>query len=145
LLKHLFCNVAPTGLFIQYIFSFYYQYFATQWLITFSDKPLLAVHFQIFKSSNFQICISSHYIPHNLPRHIRQPVTPALETVRKPLMIQAHQRQYRCMKIMHVHRVFYDVVTKIIRFAVNARLYAAACHPDGKAAGVVVAAIIVFG
>ena len=60
-------------------------------------------------------------------------------------MVYTQLVQYRCMEIMHVYRVVYDIVAQFICFAVNyAGFYAAAGHPNAEAAGVVVAAVIGF-
>ena len=49
------------------------------------------------------------------------------------------------MEIMHMNGVGSNVITKIICFAVYARLYTTACHPNGKGPWVMIAAIIVRG
>lgn len=49
------------------------------------------------------------------------------------------------MKIIDVNRIFGDVVAKFVRFAVNTRLDTAASHPNGEAAGVVVATVHLSG
>ena len=49
------------------------------------------------------------------------------------------------MKIMHMHGVFDNVVTKIIGFAIHARFYSATCHPHRKTTRVMIPSVIVFG
>ena len=38
------------------------------------------------------------------------------------------------MKIVHMHTILYNVISEVICFAINARFYTAASHPNGKAA-----------
>ena len=49
------------------------------------------------------------------------------------------------MKVMHVHRIFHNIVSKFVGLPINYTwLYASDGHPDTEAAGMVVAAIVGF-
>src|SRR5439155_20045794 len=75
--------------------------------------------------------------------HIGKPKIAALKPIRKPEVVDAQALENGGLQIMHVHRVFGDVVPVVVGLAErNARLYAAAGQPDGEAAAVVIAAII---
>src|SRR4029079_9923917 len=59
------------------------------------------------------------------------------------LVVHAHRLQQGGVEVVDVHGVTGDVVSKVIRFAIDhAFLNAAAGHPDGEAAGVMVASEI---
>ena len=61
-------------------------------------------------------------------------------------MIDAQAVEDGRLQIVHVDRIFGDVVSVVVGLAErDAGLDPAACHPDGKAAPVVVAAIVVGG
>ena len=63
--------------------------------------------------------------------NIGQAVIAPLETMGQSFMIDAHGMQYGGMKIVYVDRVFNNVVTKLIRFAVrDSTLNAAACKEN---------------
>jgi hypothetical protein len=65
---------------------------------------------------------------------------------RQTLVIDSKALQDRGVQIVHVNWILGDVVTKIVRRAVNeARLYPSASHPDAEAAGMVIAAVVFFG
>src|SRR5688572_14443077 len=49
------------------------------------------------------------------------------------------------MKIVYMHRVFLNIITKFISFAIYPGLNAAAGHPYGKTAWMMVPSIVVFG
>src|SRR5258706_451099 len=67
---------------------------------------------------------------------IREAELPALETVGQLLVIDAEQVQDGGLEVMHMHRVFYRVEGKLVRFAVaEARLHARARHPHRKGVG----------
>ena len=87
------------------------------------------------------LCYNTLY---HIARHICKPVTAAEMLKCELLVLNTHKVQNGGVKIVYMHRVLNNVVTKFIRFSVNAGLYAAACHPDGEAPGVMVAAIIIF-
>jgi hypothetical protein len=70
----------------------------------------------------------------------------ALVLVEQFLMVYASQVQQGGLEIMHMHRVFYNIITKLISFSIgNARFDACSGHPHGKAAWVMVAPEVVFG
>ena len=74
-----------------------------------------------------------------------QALIEALKRKGKAFVIDAHTVHDRCVKIIHMDRVFYNVVAKVVRLAVfNPTLYSAARHPHRKALGVVVAAVVFF-
>src|SRR5262249_18031675 len=68
----------------------------------------------------------------------------ALELVRQTLVVDAEAVQDRRVQIVNVHGVVDDVVTKVVGLAVDdARLDAAAGHPDREATRVMIAAVVV--
>ena len=76
--------------------------------------------------------------------NIGQPEIPALELVRQPRVIDAQAVQHRGVQIVHVDRVARDVVAEVVGLAVaHARLDAAAGQPDGEAARMMIAAVVV--
>ena len=94
----------------------------------------------------FLVRLLRQKIMNNLPMHIREPIAPALVLVGEPFVFDAEQVEERGLEVVHMHRIFDDVVAELVRLPVGeAGLDAAAGHPDGKTAGVVVAAVIVFG
>ena len=63
--------------------------------------------------------------------NIGQAVIASLETMGQSFMIDAHGMQDSGVKIVYVDRVFNNVVTKLVRFAVrDSTLYAAACKEN---------------
>src|SRR6185369_12618358 len=80
----------------------------------------------------------------HLPVHVREPVVAALELERQPGVVDAEAMQHGRVEVVNVHCVADDVVAEIVRFAVSqSGPDAAASEPDGKAARMMVAAIIV--
>ena len=80
----------------------------------------------------------------HLAVHVGQPVVPALELVGQPRVIDAQAMEDRGVQVVDVDRVAGDVVAEVVGLAVgDAGLDAAAGQPDGEAAGVVVAAVVV--
>ena len=51
----------------------------------------------------------------HLPEHIREPHVSALVAVAESLMVETKAVQHRCMKVVHAHGVFSDVVGEIIQ------------------------------
>ena len=46
---------------------------------------------------------------------------------------------------MHMHRIFNNIIAEIISFAItDSWFYACACHPHREAAGVMIAALIIW-
>ena len=75
------------------------------------------------------------------PVNIRQPVIAALEPVNQSFMVNAQAVQNGGVKIMHMDRIFRDVVAIIIGLTVaESRFDSPSGHPDGKTARMVVAA-----
>ena len=54
----------------------------------------------------------------HFPRHIRQPEIAPLELIRQPLVIDPQAMQNRRLQIVHMHRIFGDVVAVIVGLAV---------------------------
>jgi hypothetical protein len=77
--------------------------------------------------------------------HIGEPVKSALELVGQPREIDAEAVQHRGVQIVQMCRITHEVVPEVVRFAVrDSRLDAAARHPDGEAARMVIAAVILL-
>ena len=75
--------------------------------------------------------------------YIGQAISTALMLEGEAFVVNAQQMQERGLKIMHMHGIFYDVVTQFVCLSIDcACLYAASCHPHAKAAGVVISAIV---
>ena len=79
-------------------------------------------------------------------RNIRQPV-PATQVFKNQFfMIQAQLMQNSGLKIVHMHRIFDDIVAKLVGFAIhNSWFNTTARHPDPEAARMMIASIIIFG
>jgi hypothetical protein len=61
-------------------------------------------------------------------------------------VIDAQTVQHSGVQVMNVHRVFYDVIAIIVGLSVSeSRFDAAAGHPHRKAAGMVIAAVVIGG
>ena len=74
--------------------------------------------------------------------HVGEAEIPAGAPECQFLVIEAQQRQNRCMQVVHVHFVFDRLKSKLIGRAVHiATADAAACHPHGKTVVIVIAAI----
>jgi hypothetical protein len=74
--------------------------------------------------------------------YVRQAETPALVFISKFLVVNTQLMQERCLEIVNMYGVFYNVVAKLIGLSIgNSGLHTTAGHPDGKAAGVVITAI----
>ena len=68
----------------------------------------------------------------------------ALELVRQLLVVDAQAVQNRGLQIVDVHRIRDDVVAEVVGLAVrDAGLDAAAGHPHGEAARMMIAAVVV--
>src|SRR5258705_9619176 len=81
---------------------------------------------------------------HHLPVHVGEPVVAALELEGQPGVVDAKAMQHCRVQVMNVHRVAGNVVAEIVRLAVcQPGLDAAASQPNGEAARMMVAAIIV--
>ena len=81
---------------------------------------------------------------HHVARHIGQPVVAALVLERQPGVVDAEAVQHRGMQVVDVHRLVDDVVAVVVGLtSSDPRLDAAARHPHGEAARVVVATVVV--
>ena len=78
--------------------------------------------------------------------HIRQTEAPPLKLVKQLLVVNAHQVHQSRMKIMHMHRVFDNVVTEIIGFAkAESRFDSRTRHPHRETTRMVIPPVIVGG
>ena len=76
--------------------------------------------------------------------HIRQSEAAALVEVGQAFVVNAHQPQHRRVKVVNMDAAFRDVVTEIIRLAIDeARLHTATRHPRRETARMMVAPIII--
>jgi hypothetical protein len=75
----------------------------------------------------------------DIPEHVGKPEVPALKAVRQFRMVEAHQVQDGGLQVVHVHRVFGDVVAEFVGGSERkAALDASAGHPDRERVRVVV-------
>lgn len=75
--------------------------------------------------------------------HIRQPIPSTLMLKRQPFVIDTQQVQQSSLEIVHMDRVFYDVVSEVVGLSIyGTGLYTGSRHPDGKASWMMVAAIV---
>src|SRR5688572_21307991 len=75
---------------------------------------------------------------------VSQTIMPALKLIRQLRMVNAEQMQNRRMQIMDVHRVFRNVVTEIVSYAITeALLDARTGKPYREAARVMISAVVV--
>lgn len=78
--------------------------------------------------------------------HVGQAVTSPLVLEYKLLVINPHQMHDGSLKIMHMHRIFDDIIAKIIGLTVHKSFFhARTSHPDGETARMVVAAVVIAG
>src|SRR5262245_45460723 len=81
---------------------------------------------------------------HHVPANIGKAITPALVFVDKLFVIVAKEVQHGSLKVMNMNRILDNVITQFIRFSIfDAGLHSAACHPDRKTTGMVVASEII--
>jgi hypothetical protein len=67
------------------------------------------------------------------------------EGIAETIMVNPHQVQNGRIQVADMDRVFQNVVTEFICFAVhNSTLHATTCHPDRKAFWVMIASIVGF-
>ena len=77
--------------------------------------------------------------------HIGQAKVAALIRKRQPSVVDTKAIQYRGVEIVHVDRLFNDIVAELVGAAVNdSRLYSATREPHAKATPVVIATVVVF-
>src|SRR5262245_59048498 len=75
--------------------------------------------------------------------HVGQPEVASLKAIGQPRVIDAQAMQHGGLEIMYVHAVLHNVVAIVVGFAVaDARLDAAASHPEREAAAMMVAAVV---
>ncbi len=85
----------------------------------------------------------SQNVLHHFAMDIRQPEMPALELVSQALVVDAQAVQQRRLQIVDMHRVLHDVVAIVVGLAqADAGLDAASGNPHGKAARMMVSAIV---
>jgi hypothetical protein len=83
---------------------------------------------------------------YDLTMNIGQAIASALVLEGQFFVINAHQVHNGCLKIVDMHRVFLDVIAKIVGLTKHKTLFhPGSCHPNRVAARVMVAAIIVAG
>src|SRR3954468_1384675 len=83
---------------------------------------------------------------YQVPVYVGQAVVAALEAVDQLLVVDAHAVQERGVEVVDVDGVLDDVVAIVVGLTENgARLDAAARGPEGEAAAVLVAAVVVLG
>ena len=63
--------------------------------------------------------------------YVGQPEVAPLKFVRQPRVINAQTMQHRCIQVMHMHRIFDNVISIIIGLAVDrSRLGRTPGHPE---------------
>lgn len=76
--------------------------------------------------------------------HIGQPEAAALVEIGQAFVINAQQAQHGSVEVVHVDAAFGDVVTEIVRLAIDqAGLHAATGHPRGETARMMVTPVII--
>ena len=86
---------------------------------------------------------SCQHVCDDLAMHVGQAVVAALEFERELFVVDAELMQDRRVQVVDVDRIADDVVAVVVGFAVgDARPDAAAGHPDGEAARVMIAAVV---
>ena len=74
----------------------------------------------------------------------RQTLVQALEREGQPFIVDTQLVQHGCMQVTDGHRILQNVVAEVVRLAVRySPLDATAGQPDRKAAGMVIAAVVV--
>src|ERR1700733_1467171 len=87
--------------------------------------------------------LSNQFLDHAGWFDAGQTLVEPLVAVAEPFVIETQQVQDRGMELVDVDRVFDDVVGEIVGLAVDrAGSRAAAGHPHGEAAGMMVAAVV---
>ena len=88
--------------------------------------------------------LSENFLDH-FAMHIGQAKVAALKRERQPGVVDTKAIQYRGVEIVHVDRLFNDVVAELVGAAVNdSRLYPATREPHAEATPVVIATVVVF-
>ena len=94
---------------------------------------------------NLRPNLHKHFFDH-LTMHIRKPITATLMSKVQPLMVDPQKMQHSRLKIMHMHRIFDDIITEITCFTISdPRLNSSTSQPVSKTSGVVIPAVCFFG
>src|SRR5439155_10608759 len=81
---------------------------------------------------------------HYVAVDIGQPEVAALVLEGEPRVVDTQAMKDGRVQVVHMNRILGDVITKVVGLAeCDTRLYAAARHPDGKAAGMMIPTIVV--
>ncbi len=89
-------------------------------------------------------CRLGHQSGNHVSRNVCKPVSAALVFKGEFFVVEPHQVHYGSVEVVHMNGVFDDVVSEFVGFSVNdTGFHAAAGHPDGEAAGMVIAAVVV--
>jgi hypothetical protein len=79
----------------------------------------------------------------HLAVHVSEAEAPPLVQIGQPLVIHSQKMQHRRLKVVHVDAALSDVVAELVGGAVDqAGPHAAASHPHGEAARMVVAPVV---
>ena len=98
------------------------------------------------KSPCFIGLLSRQNIVNDVTMYISQPIPPTLQFISESLVIDTQEMHQSSLKIVDMNGVFSYIVAKIIGFAVcYSFFHPCTRHPDTKAFGVMIPAIIVFG
>src|SRR5262245_18380576 len=88
---------------------------------------------------------SCQHIPHNVSMDVGQPEMPTLEFVGEFCMVNSQAVHHRGVEVVDIHRVFHNVVTEVIGFTIgDATFDASTGHPQGKAARMMIATVVVL-
>ena len=80
---------------------------------------------------------------YDMAAYIGKPVTSSLVFVNKFFMVITKEVQYRRLKIVNMNRIFDNIISQFVCFSINdSRFYSSSGHPDAKATGMMIAAII---
>src|SRR5690242_12309454 len=102
-----------------------------------------AAGLQKVTAGNHSDILSCQHFLHYFAVHIRQAEMTPLVFVGQPQMIHSQQAQNGGLQIVYVDRVGYYVVAVIVRFPeAEALFHAAAGHPHGEAARMVIASVV---
>ena len=86
---------------------------------------------------------SGNQLFHDMTMYISQPVSPALELKRKPLVIHAQLVENRGVQVVYADWILHDVISVIVSSTVYlSGPDAAAGHPDGEATRVMIATVV---
>ena len=89
---------------------------------------------------------STDELPHNLTVDVGQPVIPTLEFVGQAPVVDSQQVENRRIEVVYVDGIACDVIAKLVGLAIRcACSHASARHPNSKAAGMVIAAVVGLG